>query len=105
MGVELLDGSVRGWSLRYRLPGPLGAVAKWKVRVWVAAGGDYGLGELVGDRIEARKPNLLCTYLDPRGDLLISRPDIVAGTSDGEKFRGTRISGFVNHSSGVKPSW
>jgi hypothetical protein len=104
-GGELLNGSVRGWSLRYRHEGPLGAVVKWNDRVWVAAAGDYGLSELVDDRLESRKPNLLCTYLDYRGDLLISCPDIVAGTSDGEKFRGTRISGFVNHSSGVPPSW
>src|SRR5690606_7395402 len=65
-GAQIWAGSVDGWSLRYRHPGPLGAIAKWRDRVWVAAGGDYGLSELVDDRLESRKPNLTSTQLDYR---------------------------------------
>jgi hypothetical protein len=104
-GGELWEGSVKGWSRRYRHEGPLGSVVKWQNRVWVAAGGDFGLSELVGDRLESRKPNLKCTNLDYRGDLLITCPDIVATTADGSSYMGKGVDAFAAHTSSIKPDW
>ena len=104
-GRELWDGSVNGWSLRYRHEGPLGFVVKWHDRVWVATGGDYGLSELIDDRLESRKPNLLCTHLDYRGDLLITCPSMIAATSDGTSYKGKSVDAFAEHTASIPPSW
>ncbi len=63
---EILEGSVQGWSLRLRHEGSVRAVAKWKDRLWVAAGGEHGLSEVVDDEVRSLKPNLLATRLDAR---------------------------------------
>lgn len=104
-GKEIWDGSVHGWSLRYRHDGPLGFIAKWQDRIWVAAGGDYGLSELIDDRLESRKPNLTSTYLDYRDELVVSCPEIIAGTADGENYRGRKVGAFADLIANISPSF
>jgi len=104
-GKEIWDGSVHGWSLRHRHEAPLGSIVKWHGRVWVAAGGDYGLSELIEDRLESRKANVKSTRLDARRDLLISCPFAVIATSDGEIFEGRPTAVLEGVTKNITPAW
>jgi hypothetical protein len=86
---QLLQGSVHGWTEVLEGPGSLYAVAKWKGDVWVGAA-DHGLMKLDGAKLLPVKPNIKARRLDARDELLISSPDMIAGTKDGLTYTAVR---------------
>lgn len=98
---SLLEGSASGWgvitrSIDDRLP--YTCVAKWNGDLWVG-GGAQGLFRRVGqtDQLELIKPNIRAASFDTRGgSLLITADNMIAGTTDGQAFRGAAINALLN---------
>ncbi len=89
---ELLEGSASGWD--HGASNPLGAtpfsgVAKFKGEVFVSAN-ELGLMRRVsgGGALEVYKEKVKAVHLEVRENLIATCENIVAGTSDGQDFKG-----------------
>jgi hypothetical protein len=91
---QLLQGSTRGWTEILEGPGPLFGVVKWKDDVWVGAA-EHGLMKLAGTTLVPVKPNIKAEKLEARGSLLISSPQMIAGTDDGATFNAVPAVPFL----------
>lgn len=102
---QLWEGSMYGWSVRLEgEPGSLRCVTKWQDRVWVGTT-DQGLCVLDGARLVPIKPNLRPTRMDSRGDLLLSQPEMIVGTADGESFRAIKTPTLETLFAPIAPRW
>jgi hypothetical protein len=104
-GKQLLQGSVHGWVKLLEHSTPLSAIAKWKNEVWVGAGGDDGLCQLKNGKLVSLKPKIQATQIDARGDLLITCPEKVVESADGQKFMSMNVSVFQGMTKDDEPSW
>jgi hypothetical protein len=87
----LLEGSIYGWASLIDHPGALHAVAKWRDRVYVAAGAS---GLLVEDGGSLKQiSDLEADRLDARGVLLITARDRIAQTQNGSSFEWWEMEG------------
>lgn len=89
---QLLEGSASGWD--YSASNPLGAtpfssVAKFAGEVFVAAN-ELGLMRRVsgGGALEVFKPKVTGVHMEARESLIVTCDNIVAGTFDGQDFKG-----------------
>jgi hypothetical protein len=85
-GVIVRDD--RSWRLAFEHATPLHAIARWRERVWIAAGAQ-GLGEMIDDQIVIVKGNIPAERLEVHDDLLIGAPTAIVSTSDGARFFGS----------------
>jgi hypothetical protein len=101
---QLLQGSTRGWTEVLEGPGPLFGVVKWKGEVWVGAA-EHGLMKLAGTKLVPVKPNIKAEKLDARDSLLISSPQMIAGSSDGATFMAVQIAALAKLIERNPPAW
>lgn len=94
---SLLEGSASGWGVITRTIDdrlPFTCVAKWNDQLWVG-GGAQGLFRRIGatDQLELVKEGIRAASFDIRGNTLLITADIaIAGTTDGQSFRGAGIN-------------
>lgn len=93
-GIAIREGDRWRTVLERGRAAPLHQIARWRDRVWIAAG-PAGLGELVDGALVIVKPNILAETLDARDELLIGAPTMVVGSSDGVRFVATRLEHVV----------
>jgi len=102
---QLLAGSTHGWAPIASHARMLHAVARFAGSIWVGGGPD-GLLRLDGGQLVPLKPNIKAKRLDARaGGLLITAPDAVVETRDGQRFWGQKIDGFSGIVADQSPSW
>jgi hypothetical protein len=101
---DLLVGTVHGWERILEFDGMLHCVAKWNDTVWVGAGQD-GLFKLVDEALVLHKPRVLAQRFDTRASLLVTAPNAIAETRDGEDFKATLVSTFEKLSAHAPPPW
>ncbi len=78
---SVLVGDITGFSMRFRVPGPALAVARWQGALWAGAG-EHGLfreGALVRD-------DRRCNALEAHDELLVGCDDVVCSTPNGARF-------------------
>ena len=86
-GQRVLEGSSHGWSEVAYSEEAMYGVAKLGNRVWIGATSD-GLIQLQGNRLVVKSAKASAEHLEARGDaLLVSCPDFIAETKDGESFQ------------------
>ncbi len=105
-GGTLLSGTAHGWRERATAPGPLHDVAVFGGSVWIAAG-EAGLMRLKGasNQLETVKPNVKALSFDARGQLLITCPDKIVGSSDGASFTSCCQQALERSTANREPLW
>jgi hypothetical protein len=101
---QLLQGSARGWTEILEGPGPLFGVVKWRNEVWIGAA-EHGLMKLAGTKLVSVKPNIKAEKLDARDALLISSPQMIAGSTDGATFMAVQMPILSKLIEKNKPAW
>lgn len=84
----VLEGSIYGWVRHGPFEVPLHCVAKFAGSVWIGCGLS-GLRRFVAGEteLEVVKPLVRARHFDARRELLMSTPEQIVGTADGETFR------------------
>lgn len=101
---DLLVGTVHGWERLLEFDGELHCVAKWNGVVWIGAGKD-GLFKLVDEALVLHKPRVLAQRFDARGALLVTAPNAIVESRDGEDFQGALLTTFEGLTTREPPPW
>lgn len=101
---RLLRGNAGGWDLLLQHDGPLFCVAWWLGSVWVGTG-PGGLARLSGSTLEVVKQNIHAERFDARGKLLVTAPDMIAGTEDGAGYQASFVKNLEVLSACVPACW
>jgi hypothetical protein len=101
----VLEGSVHGWAQVSHGPGQLLSMVKWKDRVLIAAP-DWGLCELVRDRVEIVDPSVRPSRLVAAGDVLLATGNYrILSTRDGKSWSWLGIQPFADAVRDIHPCW
>ncbi len=105
MNGSLLEGSGSGWHLITRTQDerlPFTCVAKWQGELYVG-GGPLGLFRRhgVSNQHDHIKPNVKATSFDSRVSLVITMDGGIAGTADGQSFKGAAMGTLLETTSHI----
>jgi hypothetical protein len=102
----VLEGSIYGWTRHGPFPQSLYCVAKHSGSIWVGCG-MAGLRRLEPgqDELAPVKASIHAQDFDPRKDLLVSAPDMIAATRDGESFEAVSVDGYAELAASTPPSF